>query len=117
MVGSNCFPSSGVCSGGIGGGSAGGGSAGGGGAGGGTGGGAANACASNPDTFANYAGAFFAAKCASCHHHSGEFTTPASITSNCRSRIASGNMPKLPTFLTAAERTRVLAWIDCGKRP
>jgi hypothetical protein len=111
-VGRNCFPTSGQCSG-----SAGGGSAGGGTAGGGTGGGAANACATNPDTFANFAGNFFATKCASCHHHTGEFTTPASILSTSRSRISSGNMPRLPTTITAAERARVLAWYDCGKRP
>lgn len=116
-VGRNCFPTSGMCSGSTGGGSAGGGSAGGGTAGGGTGGGAANACATNPDTFANFGRTFFATKCASCHHHTGEFTTPASITSSSRSRISSGNMPKSPTTITAAEKARVLAWYDCGKRP
>jgi hypothetical protein len=26
-------------------------------------------------------------------------------------------MPRLPTTITAAERARVLAWYDCGKRP
>lgn len=112
IVGKNCFPTSGVCSGGTGGGSAGtgGGTSG-------TGGGAANACASNTDTFSNFARSFFATKCASCHHHTGEFTTVGSITSSSRSRISSGNMPQFPTTLTAAEKARVLAWYDCGKRP
>lgn len=126
VVGKNCFPTSGVCSGTTGGGSAGtgggtagtgGGSAGTGGGTSGTGGGAANACASNTDTFANFARSFFATKCASCHHHTGEFTTVGSITSSSRSRISSGNMPQFPTTLTAAEKARVLAWYDCGKRP
>jgi len=115
-VGRNCFPTSGTCSGGTGGGAAGGGTAGGR-AGGSAGGGSAGTCATNPDTWANYAQTFFATKCASCHHHTGQFTTPSQVLSSSRSRISSGNMPQFPTTLTSAERARILSWYDCGKRP
>jgi len=71
------------------------------------------------DTWANYAGSFFANTCDSCHQHTSEFSSLAAVTakkSTVTSRISTGNMPTTST-LAASEKSRILAWLACSPLP
>jgi len=82
--------------------------------GGGAGGGSSSATCT--DTFAAYGQGFFATYCTACHHHSGDFSTQATVQaslSSIRSEISTGKMPE-GTSLSSTEKARVLAWLNCG---
>lgn len=83
-----------------------------GGGGGATGGGGGATC----DTWSGYGANFFAANCANCHHHSGQFGSAASVQSELAyvtADIRYGYMPQgYP--LSAAELNRILAYLGCG---
>ncbi len=105
VVGSNCVPTSGVCTSGAGGG--------GGTTGTGGGGGTGSTCT---DTWGSYAKTWFSSNCASCH--GTEFGTVSAVSGNktsIRSRINSGNMP--PGGAGSSSRTRIINWMDCGLKP
>jgi hypothetical protein len=67
------------------------------------------------DTWANYAGTFFSNNCAGCHSFATSYTRVAGDLTGSRgirNEISSRNMP--PRGISTSERTRILAWIDCG---
>lgn len=77
------------------------------------GGGGSTQCTT--DTWANYGQAFFANQCASCHTHTGQFSTKSFVVTNksiITSRISSGSMP--PNGLTATDKARILKYLSCG---
>ena len=68
------------------------------------------------DTWSSYGGSFFASQCSSCHTHSGQFTTQASVqsaSSRIASEISSGRMPE-GGGLSSTERQRILDYLACG---
>ncbi len=68
------------------------------------------------DTWADYGQPFFANVCASCHEHTGQFGTQASVQSQLnriKSEISSGAMPE-GGGLTSGQRARILAYLNCG---
>jgi hypothetical protein len=70
--------------------------------------------ASCTDSWSGYGATFFASRCASCHHHAGQFTTAASVRSALvEADISNGSMPQ-GAALSAAEKARVLAYLGCG---
>ncbi|MFZ5442544.1 MAG: hypothetical protein ACOZQL_21215 [Myxococcota bacterium] len=77
------------------------------------GGGGSSACT---DTWSGYGATFFSATCSTCHHHTGQYATQASVQaalSSIRSEISSGKMPE-GMSLSTSERARILAYLGCG---
>lgn len=65
-----------------------------------------------PDTWTDFGQQFFAQRCNGCH----VFNTHGSVLAQrgeITNRIETGNMPRNST-LPAAQRTRVLEWLNCG---
>jgi hypothetical protein len=78
-------------------------------------------CATNGDTWGNYAQAFFTNTCQGCHSmYSGEltqFTSYQNVKSAAtiiQSQLGYGNMPLSPVTITQDQRVRLLNWLDCG---
>lgn len=68
------------------------------------------------DTWSGYGSNFFATYCRSCHQHSGQYGTQASVQaslSSVSSMISSGRMPQ-GTGLPTAELTRIEKYLACG---
>lgn len=65
------------------------------------------------DTWASYGHSFMSSNCATCHTAYGSQGTVQAGTGSISSVISSGSMPRGIT-LTAAERTRAEAWLNCG---
>jgi hypothetical protein len=68
------------------------------------------------DTWSGYGQAFFATNCSSCHQHTSQFTTQASVQSelsSIESRITSGSMPQ-GISLSSSARSQIEAYLNCG---
>jgi hypothetical protein len=65
------------------------------------------------DTWTSYAEAFFSDTCSDCHTFATTYSGVTAKAAKIREKIASGEMPQ-DAILSAAERARILAWIDCG---
>ena len=82
-------------------------------------GGSSSGGACTTDTWANYAGTFYASECNCSHTHTNEFSSKAAVTakkSTITSRISSGNMPTTST-LPANDKARILAYLACSPLP
>lgn len=66
-----------------------------------------------PDTWTSWSRSFFSAHCTGCHSWAASFSSVKNKQSTCASYIQGGQMPQGET-LTAADKTRVLKWLDCG---
>jgi hypothetical protein len=66
-----------------------------------------------PDTWAGWSKGFFSAHCTGCHSWASSYSSVKNKQSTCASYIQSGQMPQGET-LSAADKTRVLKWLNCG---
>ncbi|MBS2031894.1 MAG: hypothetical protein JST54_28615 [Deltaproteobacteria bacterium] len=81
--------------------------------GGGNGSGTTGSCGT--DTWNNYAAAFFANNCESCHQHTTEFSSESAVlakASSIESYVNQGLMPQ-GAPLSQADRDRLAAWLGC----
>lgn len=74
---------------------------------------ASTSCTST-DTWASYGQSFFTANCRSCHEHTSQFSTQASVANSLariKAEISSGAMP--PSGLGSADKQRILGYLAC----
>lgn len=78
-------------------------------------GGTSGSASCGTDTWNNYAAAFFANSCESCHQHTTEFSTEAAVlakASTIETYVNGGLMPQ-GAPLAQADRDRLAAWFGC----
>ena len=66
-----------------------------------------------PDTWANWSKTMLSNNCRGCHSWAGTYSSVQSRSSDCQTRISSGNMPK-GSSLSASDKQRILKWFSCG---
>lgn len=74
---------------------------------------ASTSCTST-DTWASYGQSFFATNCRTCHEHTSQFSTQASVANSLariKAEISSGAMP--PGGLNSTAKQRILAYLAC----
>ncbi len=71
-------------------------------------------CASDSDTWSNFAGDFFANNCVSCHQPFSTYAGVVKQATGIQGKLSTGAMPPKPATLDPNDEARILQWLSCG---